>query len=271
MNKLERNRPSFSRTLNGLRGKSGRVSRRSRSRSAPRRSSAAWSDLLGRRWGRTGKASTGPCSTRTWGLLEGPRAGQPHRGDRRRRRHPDGAVPRGRHPLAGGVVGGPRGVGGSDGTVQPVLCGSPSRASGSTGSTEPRLRHPAATAGRAIAGDQSIEVTDERDRPTAGRCQKTIVDRFCISRSPCCRSSRGRCVPTSCYRGEARARASDERLHVLEAMRGKEAAPSRRPWRATSSPSPSSPRRAPATRWRRSRPQSPSSSGRSTAAPSRSR
>ncbi len=113
-------------------------------------------------------------------------------------------------------------VGVSDGTVQPVLCGSALTGVGLDRLLDLVCAIPPRRRVKARAGDQSIEVADDATAQPLARVFKTIVDPF-VGRISLLQIVSGTLHPDVVL-VNSRTR-SDERLHVLEAMRGKEAAP----------------------------------------------
>ena len=113
-------------------------------------------------------------------------------------------------------------VGVSDGTVQPVLCGSALTGVGLDRLLDLVCAIPPRRRVKARAGDQSIEVVDDATAQPLARVFKTIVDPF-VGRISLLQIVSGTLRPDVVL-VNSRTR-SDERLHVLEAMRGKEAAP----------------------------------------------
>ena len=113
-------------------------------------------------------------------------------------------------------------VGVSDGAVQPVLCGSALTGVGLDRLLDLVCAIPPRRRVKARAGDQSIEVADDASAQPLARVFKTIVDPF-VGRISLLQIVSGTLRPDVVL-VNSRTR-SDERLHVLEAMRGKEAAP----------------------------------------------
>jgi len=113
-------------------------------------------------------------------------------------------------------------VGVSAGTVFPVVCGSALQGVGLDRLLDLVCAIPPQRRVHARAGDQSIEVPDDAAAQPLARVFKTIVDPF-VGRISLLQIVSGTLRPDVVL-VNARTR-SDERLHVLEQMRGKEAAP----------------------------------------------
>ena len=131
-------------------------------------------------------------------------------------RYLDGDIPAPTE-LAGALA-----VGVAAGTVFPVLCGSAVDGVGLDRLLDLICAIPPRRRVKARAGDQSIEVTDDAAAQPLARVFKTIVDPF-VGRISLLQVVSGTLRPDIVL-VNTRTR-SDERLHVLEAMRGKEAAP----------------------------------------------
>jgi len=124
--------------------------------------------------------------------------------------------------LSAAELAGALAVGVAGGSVFPVLCGSAGNGVGLDRLLNAVCAIPPRRRVKARAGDQSIEVTDDPRAQPLARVFKTIVDPF-VGRISLLQVVSGTLRPDIVL-VNTRTR-SDERLHVLEMMRGKEAAP----------------------------------------------
>jgi elongation factor G len=222
VNKLDRERADFSRTLDGLRETFGAGIAPLALPIGAETEFRGLVDLLADRaiGYDGGKASTGPVPDDMVplearvrdNLIEGIVIAD----DTLMERYLEGDIPSPAE-LSGALA-----VGVSDGTVQPVLCGSALTGVGLDRLLDLVCAIPPRRRVKARAGDQSIEVTDEATAQPLARVFKTIVDPF-VGRISLLQVVSGTLRPDVVL-VNSRTR-SDERLHVLEAMRGKEAAP----------------------------------------------
>ncbi len=113
-------------------------------------------------------------------------------------------------------------VGVAAGSVFPVLCGSAVNGVGLDRLLDLSCEILPQRRVKAVAGDQSIEVTDDAGAQPLARVFKTIVDPF-VGRISMLQVVSGTLRPDIVL-VNSRTR-SDERLHVLQTMRGKEASP----------------------------------------------
>jgi len=222
VNKLDRERADFSRTLDGLRDAFGGGIAPLELPIGAEAALRGLVDLLGDEaiTYDAGTSRTGPVPPEMVdaaarlrdGLIEGIVVAD----DGLMERYLEGDVP-GPAELAGALA-----VGVGAGAVFPVLCGSATNGVGLDRLLDlvvavlPRRRV------KAQAGDQSVEVTDDASSQPLARVFKTIVDPF-VGRISLLQVVSGTLRPDIVL-VNTRTR-SDERLHVLEAMRGKEAAP----------------------------------------------
>jgi elongation factor G len=222
VNKLDRERADFSRTLDGLRETFGAGIAPLALPIGAETEFRGLVDLLADRAVsyENGKASTGPVPDDMAplearvrdNLIEGIVVAD----DTLMERYLEGDIPSPAE-LSGALA-----VGVSDGTVQPVLCGSALTGVGLDRLLDLVCAIPPRRRVKARAGDQSIEVADDATAQPLARVFKTIVDPF-VGRISLLQIVSGTLRPDVVL-VNSRTR-SDERLHVLEAMRGKEAAP----------------------------------------------
>lgn len=222
VNKLDRERADFSRTLDGLRETFGTGIAPLALPIGAETEFRGLIDLLADRAISYdgGKASTGPVPADMVdlegrvrdNLIEGIVIAD----DTLMERYLEGDIPSPAE-LSGALA-----VGVSDGAVQPVLCGSALTGVGLDRLLDLVCAIPPRRRVKARAGDQSIEVADDASAQPLARVFKTIVDPF-VGRISLLQIVSGTLRPDVVL-VNSRTR-SDERLHVLEAMRGKEAAP----------------------------------------------
>ena len=222
VNKLDRERADFSRTLDGLRETFGTGIAPLALPIGAETEFRGLIDLLADRAISYdgGKASTGPVPA-DMVALEGRVRDNLIEGiviadDALMERYLEGDIPSPAE-LSGALA-----VGVSDGAVQPVLCGSALTGVGLDRLLDLVCAIPPRRQVKARAGDQSIEVADDASAQPLARVFKTIVDPF-VGRISLLQIVSGTLRPDVVL-VNSRTR-SDERLHVLEAMRGKEAAP----------------------------------------------